>query len=903
MRISFQHANPDAGNESFLLRFDSGGDETPCVLVDAGSGVDLDSLLESGDRLEAICLTHAHLDHYTELTAAHRNGVPVFTSPATAAILTDVFDIAATEYDVHASDAVDDAITPIDDWTEIATGVEIHPVPAGHAPGAVGFLVRVTDGDRNHHLLATGDFTRRSVAGFPGFDANGFVDVDALFLTAATDDDFERSLTEALGRALEYAHGGSRTLVTTSGLVGVQVASLLSALIDDHELRVPVRVVGHVAKLYAALEYDCPGVEAVPNFEHTDECLEAGAVTIAGPEVPHERSSGRLFGVLREDPNACVIQLVGSGEDPIDGGRCTVHDYELVNHPSRSTLRDVHDAIDPTETVIVHRHGGAEGAFNDFSSIVWGSGDTDEYTLFDGGPWQRPPRMNGGAVTGSSRRSLQQFAGADLLASFSVPSLERRDEPDPEAEGIDEDRITALLHRGPESASDPDVPDTADVSSGDTESGEIDSDGPITAEPGDKTTATARVDGAAAAAGVDETTATGAVSESAATAAVDETATTATVDGAATARGADGDTATETTDDTMATDQTGSDSTPRGTGLETDERRPVDGLVRTTGADIGDRLDPAVRRALKRGDLTRADLTAALDASERLARGNRSNDGNEAEAESDSESEGGGADGESDDANDGAVEGETDEDGEDSEGEATPSEERDRDESEADAETEPARDSDETEAIDTTAPGVESTTDRDGTVTDRDGTTDGNRIAGDPGSVSGQRDAMTLELDRLAVILVETCVRSRDDETADECDRSDGGIETATSVDEAIVAAVDEYITALLAGEASGTEDERFAVTVDASPAVEAALESIGDSGSGSPESSGSEATTDVAEGIASILGDRRTVAREVFGLAAYRNHVDAIERNEDYVFDETEAIVEAAIAWALRTD
>lgn len=132
--ISFQHANPVAGNESFLLRFDTDEDESICVLVDAGSGVDIDSLLEPADRLAAICLTHAHLDHYAEISAAHRDDVPILTSPATASILSNVFDVAGTEYNVRSTEAVTDAITPVKDWTIVSPDIDVHPVPAGHHP-------------------------------------------------------------------------------------------------------------------------------------------------------------------------------------------------------------------------------------------------------------------------------------------------------------------------------------------------------------------------------------------------------------------------------------------------------------------------------------------------------------------------------------------------------------------------------------------------------------------------------------------------------------------------------------------------------------------------------------------------------------------------------------------------
>jgi len=62
-----------------------------------------------------------HVDHYAELTAAHRGDVPIYTSPATATILDDVFDVATNKYDITASEAVTSAIT------ELMTGQMLFP--------------------------------------------------------------------------------------------------------------------------------------------------------------------------------------------------------------------------------------------------------------------------------------------------------------------------------------------------------------------------------------------------------------------------------------------------------------------------------------------------------------------------------------------------------------------------------------------------------------------------------------------------------------------------------------------------------------------------------------------------------------------------------------------------------
>lgn len=231
---------------------------------------------------------------------------------------------------------------------------------------------------------------------------------------------------------------------------------------EEYELGVPIRVVGQVAKLYERLDYDRPGVEQISHFTDPRTCLDPGVITIAGPDVPRERSSGRLFGILRDNPNACVVQLVGSGETPMTEGRCTIHDYELVNHPSRGTLEEVHDSIDPQETVVVHSHDGAGEEFNHLDSVVWGTGDTNEHTLYDGHRWQVPSWVHGGTVTSGGDQNLQRFASAALLDSFSVPSLDRHEEPDLEAEGVDDSKIATLLHHGADAATSLDAPSQSD---------------------------------------------------------------------------------------------------------------------------------------------------------------------------------------------------------------------------------------------------------------------------------------------------------------------------------------------------------------------------------------------------------------------------------------------------------
>ncbi|EJN57805.1 exonuclease of the beta-lactamase fold class-like protein [Halogranum salarium B-1] len=418
-------------------------DETPCILVDAGSGVNLERLLRPTDRLVAICLTHAHFDHYAELTTSHRDSVPIYTSPTTAMLLEEVLAVASAEQGIVTTPETMSAIEPIDDWVTVTEGIEIHPVPAGHTPGAVGFLIRVTENGDTIRLLTTGDFSLTDVAGYPGFPTDDLPPIGALFLTASVQEEFSEELTEALIRILEAANRGSTTLVTVSALSGVHLSYLLAALVDELALEIPIRLVGQVAKLYATLEYEFPQVELSPTFDNPRTCLQVGGITIAGPETPTERSSAHLFAALKKDPNGCLVQLIGSGAPPVLTAGCTVYDFQFSNHPARSELEHVVKTLTPIETVIIHRHGGGAKEFNHLESCVWSPPDTDEHVLYEDGQWQTPPWMN---WSGPPRNHSRSLMIGDLFGEFPLPSLIRVSTPDLEAEGIDLNRIKTALH-------------------------------------------------------------------------------------------------------------------------------------------------------------------------------------------------------------------------------------------------------------------------------------------------------------------------------------------------------------------------------------------------------------------------------------------------------------------------
>jgi putative mRNA 3-end processing factor len=444
MQVSYQHANPHDGRESFLVRFhDEIHDQTTCILVVGGDGVDVDDLLGVDEYLSAILLTHAHLDHYRTLGANLRDGAPVYATPETANALTTRLDTDAEHADLQNPDDLRAAIEPVTDWTTITNDVRVHPVPAGHAPGACGFVVQFDDGNDRHHLLATGDFTTRRAAGYPGFQPD--LSVDAVFLTAATSPDFRDQLTAAVATVVERATAGSTVLTTASGSTGVHLAYLLAHVGRGNGPRTPITVAGRVATLWDAFEYDHPAVESVPTFEAPEEVLGPGGVTIAGPEVPVAGSSERLFETIADDAGATLVQVTSGAFEPEQSAGCTVDDYVLSNHPDEETVDAVVEELAPIHVVVTHQQGHAADRYKDkYDSFVWATDDSKEYTLYDDG-WSGPPWVTD-ATRRRVRSRLYQESGPDVggavdTADVPLPSVERQDEVDLEAEGLDLDRL------------------------------------------------------------------------------------------------------------------------------------------------------------------------------------------------------------------------------------------------------------------------------------------------------------------------------------------------------------------------------------------------------------------------------------------------------------------------------
>ncbi len=473
MHISYQHANPFTGRESAVIRIEGLlPDQTVCLLIDAGEGVDIDDLLEGDDEyLTAICLTHAHLDHYTTLAENLRDAAPIYTAPDTAAILADVIDAGGGFSDHQTRETVLNRLTPLEDWTTIVDGLRVRPVPAGHTPGATGILLSIKDGNEHRTILMTGDFTLRRAAGYPGFEPELPVDVDVLLLNAAASDDIETTLTETVSQLIQRALAGSTVLATTSGLTGIHLAYLLGHLAHQYDLYLPVTLVGHAGTLADRLGYDIPSVNTHIEFTDPDAVLESGAITIAGPEVPtrgETKSADRLFSAIEDDPGATLVQVLSGADSPVRTASCTVHDEFLSNHPSRDSIDTVVDQLMPVHVVVMHQTGPAADRYKDkFASYVWVTDDQTHHTLLNDHGWTPPPwvtSMTRKRVESSghtTRRIGESFPDDDDNLSF--PPTDRYSDVDLTAEGLD---IAVLTEHIPQLTGDSSRVDASETTHG-----------------------------------------------------------------------------------------------------------------------------------------------------------------------------------------------------------------------------------------------------------------------------------------------------------------------------------------------------------------------------------------------------------------------------------------------------
>ncbi len=310
MRISIHGAAGGVTGSAYLIRTSQAS-----VLVDFGmfqGGRQDDRLNRLPARilnrpLDAVVLTHGHLDHVGRLPMLARHGYegPIHATESTiemaGLILRDSARIQKSDLERTnrkrrraGLDPLDPLYTPADvettlglmrplrydAETEVAPGVSVRAQEAGHMLGSVSLKFKVEEGKRSRTVVFSGDIGPRGAAMLK--DAEPFRNADLVFLESTYGDREHKPL--------------DATLEETK-------AVLIEAVARGGKILVPAFAVGRVQQLlyYLAQLMHDGEIERFPVFVDSPMAIEATRIYSDHPELfDDEMMAMRQEGVLRE---------------------------------------------------------------------------------------------------------------------------------------------------------------------------------------------------------------------------------------------------------------------------------------------------------------------------------------------------------------------------------------------------------------------------------------------------------------------------------------------------------------------------------------------------------------------------------------------------------------------------
>jgi metallo-beta-lactamase family protein len=313
------------------------------------------------DRLDAVVLTHGHLDHTGRLPLLTKAGFggPIYATPATIEmadlILSDsarLQEADAARENRHreregkppveplytASDAgqvrpLMQAV-PYDQPVEVAPGIAVRMVEAGHMLGSASIEMVVEEEERNRVLLFSGDLGPRGAPLL--LDPVPFQHADLLFMESTYGDRDHRPLTET----------------------AIEAREIVRKAIESHgKVLIPVFAVGRAQLMLYLLAgaFSRGTLPSFPIYLDSPMAIEATRIYTRHPELFDEEAlamqrSGELRHNLEtvkmcttsEDSRAlnsvdgpCLI-MAGSGM--CNGGRILHHLRHNLSNPNTSVL-------------------------------------------------------------------------------------------------------------------------------------------------------------------------------------------------------------------------------------------------------------------------------------------------------------------------------------------------------------------------------------------------------------------------------------------------------------------------------------------------------------------------------------------------------------------------------------
>lgn len=245
------------------------------VLVDCGlfqGGKQADELnhsspIKPGLKLDAVLITHGHLDHTGRLPLLAKAGYtgPVFATPATiemaALILHDSARLQASDiertnrkrqragedpleplYDPEQVDAILKCFKPVpyQQAVSVAPGVQAIWAEAGHMLGSASIQLLVDEGGTRKRIVFSGDLGPKGVPILRDFEP--FQQADLVFLESTYGDrdhrPFKATVEEFTGIVKTAVSAGGRILVPTFAVGRAQLlTTLLGSIFRHHQIK------------------------------------------------------------------------------------------------------------------------------------------------------------------------------------------------------------------------------------------------------------------------------------------------------------------------------------------------------------------------------------------------------------------------------------------------------------------------------------------------------------------------------------------------------------------------------------------------------------------------------------------------------------------------------------------
>lgn len=302
--------------------------------------------------LDAVLLTHAHLDHSGRLPLLIQQGYnrPIYTTPASvemaSLILRDSAKIQSQDLErqnrkrERAGEAPEQALytppeteatiqlfksVPYQQPVPVAPGVEAIWSEAGHMLGSGSIKVLLQDGDRRRSVVFSGDLGPKTAPILK--EAEPFRDADLLFLESTYGDHDHRPFRETVEEFVEIvktaARSGGKIVVPTFAVGRAQLLTMLLSWMFRNRVVAPFPVF-----------LDSPmAIEAWNIYRHHQELFDEDMVKFLR-EGSVEEDLRTMRTTASADESKAINQLPGAALIMAGAGMCTAGRilHHLKNH-------------------------------------------------------------------------------------------------------------------------------------------------------------------------------------------------------------------------------------------------------------------------------------------------------------------------------------------------------------------------------------------------------------------------------------------------------------------------------------------------------------------------------------------------------------------------------------------